>query len=485
MEKKLILGVRDRPSIKTWILLSIQHVLAMFGATILIPILMGTDAAGNPIISTQVALFSSGVGTLIYIAATKARVPIYLGSSAAFVGAVISLYPSYGNSTFLGFLGVGVLYLIFAIAIKFFGVGWIKKILPPVVVGPMIMIIGLGLAGIAVGDSGLGALVQSANNGSLTMTHWVTVLIAFVTAVSAMLIALLFRGRMKLMPILGAMVIGFALSLIISTFYNKQGSWGSVSKMIDYSSINWKDWKTYISAPNLTHTPFNFSNNGDGNWSFMPFLLMMPVALVTIAEHIGDHTVLGKITGKDYISDEPGLHRTLMGDGLATAFAGLIGGPANTSYGENTTAVGLSKVGSVYVTGLAAVFAIALSFISMLTNIIGLIPKPVIGGLEIILFGFISANGIKVLVGEKVDFSNVRNIFIVSTMLIIGIGGAVIGFQLDSIDFTFSGTSLAMVVGILLATTLPYDKGIDPSKMPKIKNKDIHHGMDGDLKGVL
>jgi len=159
----------------------------------------------------------------------------------------------------------------------------------------------------------------------------------------------------------------------------------------------------------------------------MPFVLMMPIAFATIAEHIGDHTVLGKITGRDYINGAPGVHRTLIGDGLATMFGGIVGGPANTSYGENTTTVGLSKVGSVYVTGLAAIFAIVMSFIGLVPTLLNLIPQYVIGGLEMVLFGFIASNGLKVMVDDKVDMHNVRNVFVVATMLLVGLGGVALG----------------------------------------------------------
>lgn len=198
----------------------------------------------------------------------------------------------------------------------------------------------------------------------------------------------------------------------------------------------------------------------------------MPIAFVTIAEHIGDHTVLGKITGRDYINGKPGLHATLAGDGLATAFAGIVGGPANTSYGENTTTVGVSRVASVYVTGLAACFAIFISFFSIFSSVIALLPKPVIGGLEIVLYGFIASNGLKVMMEEKVNLFDVRNIFIIAAMLVLGIGGAVLGGTLGNTMIKFEGTSLAMFVGMILNVALPQDRGIDKRKMPKVAGED-------------
>ena len=454
----MIITLRQRPKLFSWILLSFQHVLAMFGSTVLTPILIN-GLAHEVIIGTDMALFSSGVGTLIYIAVTRARVPMYLGSSFAYISAIGSLYVVYGTSTFLGLLGVALIYVIVSVLIYFFGTKWLKKLLPPVVVGPMIMVIGLGLAGIAIKSIGI---------SDLHHIDWWSIGIAVITAGSAMLSSLLFRGRLKLMPIMISLVVGFAVASIVSSFHNHyyDADSGSNVKLMDWGKNNWSSVSTYIGVPDFTHTPFH--HMGSAKWSFMPFFLMMPIAFATIAEHIGDHTVLGKITGQDYINKDPGVGRTIMGDGLATGFAGLIGAPANTSYGENTTTVGLSKVSSVYVTGLAAVFAVMISFVQIIPSVLGLIPKPVLGGLELILFGFIASNGLKVLIGEKVDMSKSRNIFIISTMLIIGLGGAILGVVVDNLEISFKGTSLAMFMGVLLNLALPQDRGIDNKKMEKL-----------------
>ena len=450
MDSKMLLDVRDRPKFKSWIILALQHVIAMFGATVLTPILIN-NGVGHNVIGTDVALFSSGVGTLIYIAVTGARVPIYLGSSFAYIGAVISLFPAYGTATFFGFLGVGVVYALVSLLIYLFGTGWLKKILPPIVVGPMIMVIGLGLAGAAIGQIGI---------TDIHTIDWWSLSITIVTIVSAMLISLLFRGRLKLIPILGALIVGFAFAMLVSTWHK-----GAVN----YDSVDWKATSSYIGVPDFTHTMLTGQDEPKANWSFMPFFIMMPIAFATIAEHIGDHTVLGKITGRDYINGKPGVHRTILGDGLATAFAGVIGAPANTSYGENTTTVGLSRAGSVWITGLAAVFAIIMSFIQLVPSILSLIPGSVIGGVSIILFGFIASNGFKVLIDEKIDMGNMRNVFIISIMLIIGLGGAVLGGVIDNTEIKFTGTSLAMLFGITANLLLPHDRGIDESKMPKAK----------------
>lgn len=442
-QQKMLLGPTDRPKkISTWIMLSIQHLFAMFGATVLVPLIVGTN-----VISTDIALFSSGVGTFIYILCTKGKVPIYLGSSFAYIGAVSSLWPIYGTSTFFGFLGVGVVYVIVATLIYFFGVKWLKKLLAPVVVGPMIMIIGLSLAHNAINSIGL-----TSDNVKNNLVDWWGVLVAIITVATGMLVALLSRGKLKLIPILAAIFVGLMVAMLVS-------SWHPSFNGKDF--INYGDFKehpgdlsTYLGAPDFQHVILIGKNNSAHGWSVWPFLIMMPIAFVTIAEHIGDHTVLGRITERDYL-EKPGLHRTLLGDGLATAFAGLIGGPANTSYGENTTVVGMSRVASTYVTGGAAVLAILLSFIKVISNILALIPGSVVGGVEVMLFGFIAANGLKILIQDQVDLNNLKNLFVVLTMLVIGIGGAAIGFSVQDTNVMFEGMSFALIIGILLNLLLP------------------------------
>lgn len=462
---KMILDVRDRPDIKSWIILAFQHVFAMFGATVLTPILIN-QAAGATVIGVDVALFSSGIGTLIYIAITKAKVPIYLGSSIAYIGTMGSLWPLYGNSMFFGLLGVGLIYGLTAFFIYLFGTGWLKRLLPPVVVGPMIIIIGLSLAPVAVNNIFINDFSKGYifKNGDWNIDWW-GVLVAIITFFSAILITLLCRGKIKLLPILSAMIIGLICSLIISTWYNGLN-------FTKYKDIDWATLTTYINVPNFQNSLFNGVVVGDsGHWSFLPFVLMMPLAFATIAEHIGDHTVLGKIMGRDYINGAPGLHKTLLGDGIATMAAGLIGGPANTSYGENTTTVALSRVGSVWVTGLAAIFAICMSFFQIIPTLLQLIPSHVLGGLGLVLFGFIASNGLKVLIDDKVDMFLPRNIFIISLMLIIGLGGAIVGFNINDLSITFSGTSIAMLIGGIFNLIIPQDRGINLDKMPKIKKR--------------
>ena len=414
MEKNLVIGIQEKPgSLGKWLLLSLQHVFAMFGATVLVPILTGLDVG--------VALVASGVGTLIYIASTKGKVPVYLGSSFAYIGAIIAAGSVNGfSSAYVGLITVGLIYVIVALVIKFVGSGWLKKLLPPVVIGPMIMIIGLGLASVATGQAGINP--AHPDLGGLT-GDWRNAFIALFTFLVVVLVALVGKGFAKIVPFLIAIVSGYVLSVVMGVV-NLGDVFGGVS---------------FINAP-------NFEFIGTYSLDFSAVLMFAPIAFVTIAEHIGDHTVLGEICGEDFISD-PGLDKTLMGDGIATAVSAMLGGPANTTYGENTGVVAMTKVGSVYVTGLAAIIAIALGFFGHIQAFISSIPLPVMGGIALVLFGLIAGNGVKVLVKSKVDLTKMKNIIIVATMLVIGIGGA--SFPLND-AVSLQGMSLAAIVGILL-----------------------------------
>lgn len=414
MEKSLVIGINERPkSIGQWLLLSLQHVFAMFGATVLVPWLTGLDIG--------VSLVASGVGTLIYIVCTKGKVPVYLGSSFAYIGAITAAGTAGGfSSAYVGLITVGLIYILVSTIIRFTGSGWLKKLLPPVVIGPMIMIIGLGLATVAVAQAGLnpadadlGFLAEDPRNA----------LVAIVTFLIVVLVALLAKGFAKIVPFLIAIIGGYIFSVVIGLL--------DVGAAFENAS--------FFSVP-------NFQFIGTYKLDFSYIIVFIPIAFVTIAEHIGDHTVLGEICDKDFITD-PGLDRTLLGDGIATAVSAMLGGPANTTYGENTGVVAMTKVGSVYVTGLAAIFAICLGFLGYIQAFIHSIPLPVMGGISIVLFGLIAGNGVKVLIKSKVDLSKMKNLLIVAAMLIIGIGGATLPIN-DVVSL--KGMSLAAIVGISL-----------------------------------
>ena len=413
----LVLDVNEKPEAKRWLLLSFQHVFAMFGATILVPIILGMPVS--------VALFASGLGTLIYIFFTKAKVPMYLGSSFAYISALAIAKEAMGGDLSAGQTGlilVGIVYVLVALVIKLIGKEWLNKLLPPIVIGPMIIIIGLGLASVAINSAGLSI------DGNTT-----SILIALVTFLISALIATSAKGFLKIVPFLVAIFGGYIFATLIG--------------VVDFAPVLNANW---LAVPDFIF-PIKIGNFRTFNFYFGPeALAIVPIALVTIAEHIGDHSVLSKIVGRDLLK-EPGLDNTLIGDGVATAISALIGGPANTTYGENTGVVGITKVASVYVTGGAAVIAIILSFIGKFTAILSTIPGAVIGGMSIILYGVIASNGLRTLVDNKVDFSSTRNLIIASSMLVIGLGGAI----LDLGFVAFAGTALAAIVGVSLNLLLP------------------------------
>lgn len=413
---KMLLDVNDKPPLLKWLLLSLQHVFAMFGATILVPILVN-KAAGSEVLSIPVALISSGIGTLIYIVCTKGKSPVYLGSSFAFITPMIVAFAKSGKeSVFTGIMAVGLVYVLVALIIKAVGKKWINKLLPPIVVGPMIMIIGLSLAPTAIEEIGL----------NLEKVPWKNIVVALISFLTTGILAVRGKGFLKVIPFLLGMVAGYISSIILGMV--------NLKEVFETSFIAVPDF--YIP---FVHYKLNFS----------ALLTIAPIALVTISEHIGDHKVLSEIIGKDLITD-PGLDNTLLGDGIATFTAGLIGGPANTTYGENTSVVGMTKVASVWVIGLAAIIAIIFGFLGQLTAIISSIPSPVLGGVSILLYGFISVNGLKILIQNKVDFENTKNIIVASSMLVLGLGGAAISIMTKNMSVSISGMSLAALVGILL-----------------------------------
>ena len=434
-EKKLLLDVHEKPEIWKWIILAMQHVFAMFGATILVPITVNA-AAGTEVLSIPVALVTSGIGTLIYILCTKAKSPVYLGSSFAFIAPITAAYLKGGISgAMTGIMVVGLIYVIVAILIKFLGKNWIDKILPPVVIGPMIMIIGLGLAPTAISQIGLSAEV----------IEWRGVIVAIITFLVTAIVMVRGKGFIKIIPFLVGIVVGYVSAVLLG--------------LVDFQPV--LD-AAFFSLPNFIIPFVNYIPN------FGAILTIAPIALVTMAEHIGDHTALSAITGKDLLKD-PGLDKTLLGDGLATFVAGMLGGPANTTYGENTSVVGMTKIASVWVIGLAAIFAIILGFLGKFTALVSTIPACVLGGVSLLLYGFISVNGLKVLIQNQIDFGKTKNIVVASTMLVLGLGGAAISFSSGDFSITITGMSLAAIIGILINLLLPEEK-TETKETEKSKN---------------
>lgn len=442
MEKKsnLILDVNEKPSIGKWIILAFQHVFAMFGATILVPILVNS-AAGAEVLTIPVTLVASGIGTLIYILCTKGKSPVYLGSSFAFIAPITAAYLKGGISgAMTGIMAVGLIYVIFAIIIKLIGKNWLDKLLPPVVIGPMIMIIGLGLAPSAISQIGL---------SSGTALEWQPIVVALVAFLTTAIVAVAAKGFLKVIPFLIGIVAGYLAGVAVG--------------IVDFTPIT---EAAIVGVPNFLIPFVSYTPN------FSAILTIAPIALVTIAEHIGDHTALSAIMNRDLLKD-PGLDRTLLGDGIATFVAGAIGGPANTTYGENTSVVGMTKVASVWVIGLAAIIAIILGFFTKFTALISTIPTAVLGGVSLLLYGFISVNGLKVLIQNQVDFNNTKNVIVASAMLVLGLGGATISIVSGDLAVTISGMSLAAIVGIILNLCLPTEKSEEnkPKKEKKTTKK--------------
>ena len=416
----LLLDVDQRPSAGKGILLSFQHVFAMFGATILVPLILGMPVS--------VALFASGVGTLIYMISTGFKVPVYLGSSFAFITAMSLAMKEMGGDVSAAQTGViltGLVYVLVATGVRFAGTKWIDKLLPPIIIGPMIIVIGLGLAGSAVTNAGL---VADGN--------WKNALVAVVTFLIAAFINTKGKGFLRIIPFLFAIIGGYLFALTLG--------------LVDFTPVLKANW---FEIPGF-YLPF--STGGafkEYNLYFGPeTIAILPIAIVTISEHIGDHTVLGQICGRQFLK-EPGLHRTLLGDGIATSVSAFLGGPANTTYGENTGVIGMTRIASVSVIRNAALIAIALSFLGKFTALISTIPNAVLGGMSILLYGVIASNGLKVLIKERVDFGQMRNLIIASAMLVLGLGGAILKLG----PVTLSGTALSAMTGIILNLILPYE----------------------------
>ena len=416
----LLLDVDQRPSAGKGILLSFQHVFAMFGATILVPLILGMPVS--------VALFASGVGTLIYMISTGFKVPVYLGSSFAFITAMSLAMKEMGGDVSAAQTGViltGLVYVLVATSVRFAGTKWIDKLLPPIIIGPMIIVIGLGLAGSAVTNAGL---VADGN--------WKNALVAVVTFLIAAFINTKGKGFLRIIPFLFAIIGGYLFALTLG--------------LVDFTPVLKANW---FEIPGF-YLPF--STGGafkEYNLYFGPeTIAILPIAIVTISEHIGDHTVLGQICGRQFLK-EPGLYRTLLGDGIATSVSAFLGGPANTTYGENTGVIGMTRIASVSVIRNAAFIAIALSFLGKFTALISTIPNAVLGGMSILLYGVIASNGLKVLIKERVDFAQMRNLIIASAMLVLGLGGAILKLG----PVTLSGTALSAMTGIILNLILPYE----------------------------
>jgi len=412
-----VLDVHEKPSTSQLITLSMQHMFAMFGATILVPQLVG--------LSPAIALLTSGIATIIFILVTKFQVPAYLGSSFAFIIPIQIATKEGGiGSAMIGSMFVALVYAIVSLIIWKTGHQWIMKILPPIVVAPVIMVIGLALAPTAIE---MASTIEVNGVAEYSLKHFSA---ALVTLAAAVICLMFFKGMISLMPILIGITVGYLYSAAIG--------------ILDFTAVKKASW---FQVPDFLIPGIHYE------FVVTPTLLlvMVPIAIVTISEHIGHQLVLGRIVDRNYIK-EPGLHRSLIGDGIGTLISGFVGGPPKTTYGENIGVLALTRVFSVYVILGAASFAIMFSFLGKVMALIATIPGAVLGGVSILLFGIIASSGLRMFVDHQIDLGNQRNLVIASVVLIIGIGGATIRF---TETFAVEGMALAAIVGVLLNLILP------------------------------
>lgn len=379
-------------------ILGIQFLFVAFGATVLVPLLVGIDPA--------VALFTAGVGTLLFHLITRGIVPVFLGSSFAFIAPIIKSTELYGlPGTFGGIIAVGLVYGVMSALVKTYGIKFIERLFPKVVIGPVIMIIGLSLAPVAV---------------NMAKTHWILAIISLTAAIGTVIAG---KGMIKLIPIFIGIIVGYIAGIFLG--------------QVDFAAVSEANWFT---LPQFGKPEFNWG----------AILFMLPVAVAPLIEHIGDMYAISGVAEKNFI-EKPGLNRTMLGDGIATSLAGLVGGVPNTTYSEVTGAISLTKVTNPFILRIAAITAIVFSLVGKISGFLKTIPQAVLGGIMLLLFGMIASIGIKTLVDSKTNFSETRNQVIVAVILTVGIGGAIISYG----NFSLSGIGLASVVGVLLNLVLP------------------------------
>lgn len=418
--KKAVLDIHEKPTIPQWLILSIQHLFAIFGSTVLVPRLVGMDPG--------VALVSSGLGSLAYILITRGKIPAYLGSSFTFIASLQLIGAQFGpGGIMMGTLSVGIVYAIVSLIVYKYGIGWMNTVLPPIVVGPVIMVIGLSLAPTAAG-------MAMNTSGGLENYSVQSLIVAAVTLAVTIFTMMFFKGILSLIPILVGIVAGYIVSIFAG--------------MVDFSQVT---SASLFSVPNFS-IPF-ITDTPVVNASVI--LLMAPLAFVTMAEHMGHQFVLNKITNRNFFED-PGLHKSLLGDGTASIIASLIGGPPVTSYGENLGVLAITRVYSIYVIAGAGFFAVLFGFIGYVSAFINSIPAAVLGGVSFLLFGVIAANGMKILIDNQVDFDDNRNLVIASVILVIGIGGVMLSF--GGSGMKLEGMSLAAIIGIIINLVIPKTK---------------------------
>lgn len=443
---KLVYDVQDKPKFSQLIVFAIQQLLAIMAATLVVPVIVGNG------MSSAAALFGAGVGTLVYILFTKRRSPVFLGSSFAFIGSMTAAFAG-GVSAALGYLGIiigavfaGLVYVVISIIIKFAGVKWISKLMPSVVIGPVVAIIGLSLSGNAIGD------LQKVNytvNGQAPGSPYVAIIVGLITLAVTMIASVYGKKMMKLIPFIIGILAGYAAA---SIFYIIGVLTGNEALMIiDYSPI--VNIFSDISVSSFVCVPdFTFITAMGGfeelSASYIASIAMayIPVAFVVFAEHIADHKNLSTVINHDLIED-PGLSRTLLGDGVGSMVGAIFGGCPNTTYGESVGCVAITKNASVYTIIAAAVGAIIISFVTPFVAFVNSIPSCVMGGICMALYGFIAVSGLKML--KNVNLDENKNLFVASVILISGIGGLTLSFDIGGGTITITAIACALILGIL------------------------------------
>ena len=441
---KLVYGIKDKPKFGQMLVFAFQQVLAILAATIAVPAIVGNG------MSAAAALFGAGVGTIVYQLFTKFRSPVFLGSSFAFIG---SMFAAFGGAASIsaGYLGLilgavfaGLVYVIIAVVVKFVGVKWINTLMPPVVIGPTVAIIGLSLAGNAVGDLSLGKVLV---DGVSACSPYVALICGLITLFSVVLFSIYGKKMMKLIPFILGILVGY----VVATIFTVIGiaTENVALQVIDFSVFNGMG---IVSVPDFTFLEaFKGVKEANGAYIATIAVAYVPVAFVVFAEHIADHKNLSSIVGQDLL-ENPGLHRTLLGDGVGSMAGAFFGGCPNTTYGESVGCVAITRNASVVTILTTAVLAIVISFFDPFVTFLATIPNCVMGGVCITLYGFIAVSGLKML--QKVDLNQSRNLFVAATILICGIGGLAVTFG----QVTLTSIACALILGIVMNVIMPKEE---------------------------
>ena len=455
---KMYYNVEDKPKFGQLIVFAIQQLLAIMAATLVVPVIINSNAGltGKDAMSTAAALFGAGVGTLVYVLFTKKKSPVFLGSSFAFIGSMTAAFAG-AASVAVGYLGLifgavfaGLVYVVIAIIVKFAGVGWINKLMPAVVIGPTVAIIGLSLAGNAIGDLQKGGVLDA--DGNSVANVFLCVLVGIITLIVTMICSTYGKKTAKLIPFILGILAGYAVALICTVIGNAAGI--DALKLINFGNFTalvsgGVALETFLTVPKFTFlTAFGGFGEISGSYIGTVAVAYIPVAFVVFAEHIADHKNISSIIEKDLL-EEPGLHRTLLGDGIGSMVGAFFGGCPNTTYGESVACVAITRNASVATIIAAALGAIIVSFVNPFVAFVNSIPSCVMGGVCMALYGFIAVSGLKMV--QKVDLNENRNLFVVSAILIAGIGGLSLTFGKITLTAVATSLILGIIVNLILS----------------------------------